>query len=61
MLIEHEIIKTRGESFRQEIIRLKRLGLITESAFAELLGLVGNPYEALLAYNVTAGSTRTSI
>jgi hypothetical protein len=53
MIIEYGIIKTRGESFRQEIVRLKKEGLKTEPAFGKLLGLEGNPYEELLKYKLT--------
>ncbi|SDC53985.1 DUF4269 domain-containing protein [Pedobacter soli] len=48
MLIEHQILLEKGEVFRQEIIRLKNKGIKTEPAFAQLLGLKGDPYEALL-------------
>lgn len=48
MLIEHKILLEKGETFRQEIIKLKEQGTKTEPAFAKLLGLEGNPYEALL-------------
>jgi hypothetical protein len=48
MIIEHRVLIEKGEKFRQEIIKLKRQGLKTEPAFAKLLGLDGNPYEALL-------------
>lgn len=48
MLIEHQILMEKGEAFRQQIIALKNEGYKTEPAFAKLLGLEGNPYEALL-------------
>jgi hypothetical protein len=48
MIIEHRIILDRGESFRQEVIRLKKEGVKTEPAFCKLLGIEGDPYEALL-------------
>ena len=48
MIIEHSILMEKGEEFRQEIIKLKRQGLKTEPAFAQLLGLDGNPYAELL-------------
>ncbi|MNJ91905.1 hypothetical protein D3C87_95600 [compost metagenome] len=48
MLIEHQLLEERGESFRREIIALKRQGYKTEPAFAMALGLTGNPYEELL-------------
>jgi len=48
MLVEHKILQEKGAAFRVEIIALKAKGLKTEPAFAELLKLEGNPYEALL-------------
>lgn len=50
MIIEHSILQQRGESFRQQIIELKRSGLKTEPAFAKALQLSGDPYLALLQY-----------
>lgn len=52
MLIEYEILKAKGEHFRQEIIKLKKAGMKTEPAFAQLLGLKDDPYKAMLAYKV---------
>lgn len=48
MLIEHQILNSKDEAFKAKIIALKRDGFKTEPAFAKLLGLTGNPYEALL-------------
>ncbi|WP_306566397.1 DUF4269 domain-containing protein [Flavobacterium lindanitolerans] len=48
MLIEYKILEQQGEEFRKEILELKERGYKTEPAFALLLGLQGNPYEALL-------------
>lgn len=50
MLVEHKLLTERGEEFRQQIIALKRQGYKTEPAFGIALGLTGNLYEALLAY-----------
>ena len=50
MIIENKILSIRGPEFRSGIIELKKKGLKTEPAFASLLGLSGNPYEALLKY-----------
>lgn len=52
MLIEYQILQAKGDGFKQKIIELKRQGLKTEPAFAQLLALAGNPYEALLNYYV---------
>lgn len=48
MVVEHELLLQHGEDFRLKIIELKKQGYKTEPAFAMLLGLKGNPYEALL-------------
>ncbi|SIQ58843.1 protein of unknown function [Maribacter ulvicola] len=48
MNIEYAILKEKGNSFQQEVIKLKASGLKTEPAFAKLLGLKGGPYEELL-------------
>lgn len=53
MLIEHQILKENGEDFRLRVIELKRNGYKTEPAFATLLGLIGDPYLALLKYNIS--------
>lgn len=45
MLIEHQILNSKDENFRLEVIRLKEKGLKTEPAFGLLLGLKGNVYE----------------
>lgn len=51
MLIEHKLLLEKDENFRKEIIALKKQGYKTEPAFAKLLGLRGNPYQALLNYS----------
>lgn len=48
MLIEHKLLLLHGEAFKQQVIHLKQQGHKTEPAFAKLLGLQGDPYEALL-------------
>jgi len=50
MIIEYEILKSKGENFRLEIIKLKQNGYKTEPAFGLLLGLKGDPYLELLKY-----------
>ena len=50
MVIEYEILKQKGETFREQIIELKKNGFKTEPAFAKLLQLPGDPYDALLQY-----------
>ena len=48
MMIEHNILSSNDETFRQKIIYLKKQGLTTEQAFAKQLNLSGDPYEELL-------------
>ncbi len=49
MCIEYEILK-RQPHLREQIINYKENGIKTEPAFASLLGLNGDPYEALLIH-----------
>ncbi len=48
MMVEHYLLQKNDAAFRQQIIDLKKEGYKTEPAFAQLLNLTGNPYEALL-------------
>lgn len=48
MIVEAEILAHMDNDFRQQIITLKTKGWKTEPAFAEVLRLEGDPYEALL-------------
>ncbi len=50
MIREHEVLQSKDESFRLEVIDLKKQGFSTEAAFAKLLGIEGDPYEGLLDY-----------
>jgi hypothetical protein len=52
LIKEYEILKRKGPDFKKEVIALKRCGVKTEVAFAQLLSLSGDPYEALLAYRL---------
>ncbi|MBZ4037040.1 DUF4269 domain-containing protein [Flavobacterium sp. 17A] len=52
MVIEDQILRSKDENFRLEIIKLKKSGIKTEPAFGLLLGLKGNVYEELLAYKL---------
>ena len=47
--IERRLLALLGPGFRARVLALKQAGLKTEPAFARLLGLDGDPYEALLA------------
>lgn len=50
MVIEHWLLEKHGKPFIKQIMELKRNGIKTEPAFADLLRLKGNPYEALLDF-----------
>jgi hypothetical protein len=52
MIIEHQILQSKGENFRLEIVKLKQDGYKTEPAFGKLLGLKTNPYLELLEYKL---------
>lgn len=49
MRIEYRLLDLLGYTFKEEIIALKKAGIKTEPAFAQLLGLEGDPYRAVLA------------
>lgn len=53
MVIEKKILNEKGETFRLSVLEKKKEGKNTESAFAELLGLEGDPYSSLLEYGET--------
>ncbi|WP_081949343.1 DUF4269 domain-containing protein [Paenibacillus durus] len=48
MVVEARILDILGEGFRERVRLLKADGIKTEPAFAQLLALEGDPYEALL-------------
>lgn len=48
MIVEHNLLQQRGELFRKQIVDMKNQGYKTEPAFAKALGLIGDPYSALL-------------
>jgi hypothetical protein len=50
MMIEHWLLSTRGAAFKKRVLELKSNGLKTEPAFAQVLGLEGDPYDALLQF-----------
>lgn len=50
MLVEHALLTEMGEGFRSAVLDLKRQGMKTEPAFAKVLGLEGDPYQALLRF-----------
>ena len=52
MVIENQILASKDENFRLEIIKLKQKGYKTEPAFGLLLGLKNDPYLELLNYKI---------
>ncbi len=51
MVIEHEIIQKNGPGFKEQIRLLKLQGIKTEPAFAQLLGIQGDPFQGLIDYH----------
>lgn len=49
LLVERAVLEVGGQAWRMAVRYLKLQGLKTEPAFAQLLGLAGDPYTALLA------------
>lgn len=54
MIVEHHLL-TKNPNLKEEVIYLKQLGMKTEPAFAKLLSLEGNPYDAILELGVKLG------
>lgn len=50
MLIEHQILLEKGNSFREKVIALKKTGFKTEAAFTFLLNLKGDPFISIFDY-----------
>lgn len=48
MQVEYAVLQAGGEAWQRAVHRLRRQGLKTEPAFAQLLQLPGDPYAALL-------------
>jgi hypothetical protein len=52
MIMEKKILEVKGSAFKNEILRMKRQGMKTKTAFARLLGISGDPYTGLLCYEI---------
>jgi hypothetical protein len=48
LVVEGRLLRLGGERLGARVLALKRAGLATEPAFAQVLGLQGNPFEAML-------------
>lgn len=49
LIVEGRLLRLGGEALRERVLALKRAGVKTEPAFARVLRLPGDAYEALLA------------
>ncbi len=47
--VEARLLRLGGEGLREAVMTARRAGAKTEPAFAEVLGLEGDPYQAMLA------------
>lgn len=54
--VEERLLKYGGESLRKAVQVARRRGLKTELAFAEVLGIPGDPYSTLLAWQRLSAS-----
>jgi hypothetical protein len=54
MIVEHHLLITNPH-IKTEIIRLKEQGIKTEPTFAQVFGLVGDPYDELLIFGRKLG------
>jgi len=52
MVVEARVLAAGGVAWQQAVRRLKEQGIKTEPAFAQLLGLAGDPYVALLTLEI---------
>jgi hypothetical protein len=50
MIVEYKILQEKGETFRQQVVELKKQGYKTEPAFAKLLGLENDPFQEMLNF-----------
>ena len=49
LVVEARLLAAGGAALRQRVLALKAKGVKTEPAFAQVLGLAGDPYQVLLA------------
>ena len=49
LVVEARLLAAGGTALRRQVLALKAGGVKTEPAFAQVLGLAGDPYQALLA------------
>ncbi|HEY9045143.1 MAG TPA: DUF4269 domain-containing protein [Ohtaekwangia sp.] len=53
LCIEYSLLQHYGKPLKEQVLQLKQAGIKTEPAFAQALGLSGDPYESLLLLDVS--------
>lgn len=61
MVIEARLLALGGAALRQQVLARKASGVKTEPAFAQMMGIAGDPYYALLALEACGDATPATL